>query len=243
MKSKGIGGHEKTKGESDIWLTPPNIIKSLGQFDLDPCSPVNRPWDTAQEHYTIIDNGLNKDWENKRTWLNPPYSAIEIWMRKMSIHMNGISLVFARTETAWFQKFVFPFADSIFFFKNRIKFFSDQGIEALSGAGAPSVLISYGEQNVQAIEDSGLKGHHLFVNSQPVLIVGFSPTWKQVVKIAFSRLNEEAVLEDIYKMAEVIAPDKIEKNQHYQAKIRQTLQLHFSRISKGKYSNQQTLSL
>jgi len=27
----------------DEWLTPPYIIKALGEFDLDPCAPINRP--------------------------------------------------------------------------------------------------------------------------------------------------------------------------------------------------------
>ena len=40
---------------NDTWLTPPSIITSLGEFDLDPCSPINRPWPTAKEHYTIED--------------------------------------------------------------------------------------------------------------------------------------------------------------------------------------------
>ena len=33
---------------NDEWLTPPYIIKELGEFDLDPCSPHpdKRPWDT-----------------------------------------------------------------------------------------------------------------------------------------------------------------------------------------------------
>ena len=35
----------------DEWLTPPEIIRALGPFDLDPCAPVNRPWDTANDHY------------------------------------------------------------------------------------------------------------------------------------------------------------------------------------------------
>jgi hypothetical protein len=43
----------KTETGKDEWLTPPEIIKSLGEFDLDPCSPINRPWDTAKNHYTI----------------------------------------------------------------------------------------------------------------------------------------------------------------------------------------------
>lgn len=42
---------------NDEWLTPPFIIKALGPFDLDPCSPVNRPWDTAMRHYTKEQGG------------------------------------------------------------------------------------------------------------------------------------------------------------------------------------------
>lgn len=34
----GIGDHETpNKGETDVWLTPLNIIQALGSFDLDPC--------------------------------------------------------------------------------------------------------------------------------------------------------------------------------------------------------------
>lgn len=36
---KGLGGHEATLGKNNEWLTPPEIIKSLGEFDLDPCAP------------------------------------------------------------------------------------------------------------------------------------------------------------------------------------------------------------
>jgi hypothetical protein len=45
---------------NDEWLTPPEIIKSLGVFDLDPCSSIIRPWNTAIKHYNINDDGLNK---------------------------------------------------------------------------------------------------------------------------------------------------------------------------------------
>ena len=33
------------------WLTPPDLVQLLGPFDLDPCAPVRRPWDTAAKHY------------------------------------------------------------------------------------------------------------------------------------------------------------------------------------------------
>ena len=42
---------EKTVGK-DEWLTPPEITTDLGPFDLDPCSPIKRPWPTAENHYT-----------------------------------------------------------------------------------------------------------------------------------------------------------------------------------------------
>lgn len=32
--------HQTSIGKNQEWLTPPNILKSLGEFDLDPCSPI-----------------------------------------------------------------------------------------------------------------------------------------------------------------------------------------------------------
>ncbi len=40
------------------WLTPPELVKKLGDFDLDPCSPINAPFYHAKNNYTIEDNGL-----------------------------------------------------------------------------------------------------------------------------------------------------------------------------------------
>ena len=46
--SRGIGGHHRGhRGRTDEWLTTPYIIAALGHFDLDPCSPIHRPWSTA----------------------------------------------------------------------------------------------------------------------------------------------------------------------------------------------------
>lgn len=45
---------------ADEWLTPPSILRALGTFDLDPCAPVNRPWDMASHHYSVADDGLSK---------------------------------------------------------------------------------------------------------------------------------------------------------------------------------------
>lgn len=62
MPKKATKHHESSVMRTDEWLTPPSIIRSLGEFDLDPCSPINRPWDTAKQHYTVNDNGLLLPW-------------------------------------------------------------------------------------------------------------------------------------------------------------------------------------
>ena len=61
----GMGGHQSARMQKDEWLTPPEIIKALGPFDLDPCAPVVRPWDTAKIHYTTTDNGLQREWRGR----------------------------------------------------------------------------------------------------------------------------------------------------------------------------------
>lgn len=102
---QGMGSHQSAAMLKDAWLTPPDEIhRPLGgseEFDMDPCAPLDRPWDTAKQHYTIVDNGLLKPWHG-RVWLNPPYGGPETvgpWMRRMIKHGTGTALIFARTET------------------------------------------------------------------------------------------------------------------------------------------------
>lgn len=150
---KGIGGHQRAyQGKTDEWLTPPNIIKTLGTFDLDPCSPINRPWDTALNHYTINDNGLLKEWKDS-VWLNPPYGPqTKQWLEKMANHNNGIALIFARTETKMFHDYVWNVASGIFFFKGRLFFHNVMGHKANNNAGGPSCLISYNQNNFKRLQ-------------------------------------------------------------------------------------------
>jgi hypothetical protein len=97
-----LSGHQSARMKNDEWLTPPEIIHALGLFSLDPCAPINRPWDTAIQHYTITDNGLKLPWFG-RVWLNPPFGREAVkWLRRLRDHGNGIALVPARTETAMF---------------------------------------------------------------------------------------------------------------------------------------------
>lgn len=148
----------------DEWLTPPEIIRALGEFDLDPCAPVNRKWEMARHHFTVEDDGLSKDWFG-RVWMNPPYgNKTAAWMKHLAEHNNGIALVFARTETKAFFPHVWHRADAVFFFDKRINFYHVDGRQAETNAGAPSCLVAYGKQNVDAIEHSRLNGRLVTLN-------------------------------------------------------------------------------
>ncbi len=157
-----VGGHQQAYGgKTDEWLTPPGILEALGPFDLDPCSPVNRPWDTALRHYTMHDNGLNQPWEG-RVWLNPPYGPkTGKWLARMVEHRNGIALIFARTETQMFFGHVWNGANAVLFLKGRLHFHRPDGTRAKANSGGPSVLIAYGTRNAKKLLNCGLQGRFI----------------------------------------------------------------------------------
>lgn len=145
------------------WLTPPELVAKFGAFDLDPCAPINRPWATANNHFTIEDDGLKQPWFN-RVWCNPPYDTKLIikFIERCIEHKNAIALTFARTDTKLFQELIFKHAHSILFIKGRLSFHHVTG-ERGGTAGAPSCLISFDEQNTEALKRSGIKGKLLLL--------------------------------------------------------------------------------
>lgn len=151
-----MSAHQSPVMGTDEWLTPPEILARLGSFDLDPCSPIGRPWSTATEHYTVDDDGLAQPWHG-RVWMNPPFGREAIkWMRKLAAHGNGIALIPARTETAMFFETVWGAADAVLFLQGRPHFHRVDGSRAAFNSGAPICLVAYGLVNVVALEQSGL---------------------------------------------------------------------------------------
>lgn len=151
VRTAGMGSHHSARSKTDVWLTPPYILDALGPFDLDPCSPIDRPWDTANRHLTVFDNGLKIPWHG-RVWLNPPYGPqIGQWLARLADHGDGIALIFARTETAaWFDH-IWPSATAIRFIKGRLNFHFPSGTRSPTNSGAPSALIAYGNDNVECL--------------------------------------------------------------------------------------------
>lgn len=148
----------------DEWLTPPSIISALGDFDLDPCAPIVRPWDMAKRHFTINDNGLTRRWEG-RVWLNPPYGKETFkWMARLAEHRSGIALIFARTDTKGFHREIFAKARGIFFFAGRINFYHVDGTKG-DKPNAASCLVAYSDADCEAIRSSQLNGRMVFLGN------------------------------------------------------------------------------
>lgn len=150
-----------TAGRSDVWLTPPHVLKDLGPFDLDPCAaPHPRPWDTAGDHYEQALDGLSLPWRGL-CWVNPPYSACGPWLERLARHGRGIALVFARTDTDWWHRTVAGRASAMLFLRGRLRFCTRGGVPARSGV-APSVLVAYGAEACGRLERSKLRGQLVY---------------------------------------------------------------------------------
>lgn len=150
--------------KSDEWETPIEIFEQLHRylgFTLDAAaSPENA---LLPKYYTKHDEGLSSTWKYDRVWLNPPYSKKARparFVRKMAEEaLAGVALLPARTETALWHNWVYPYATAIFFFRGRLKF-NNPLVEKVHPAPFPSALVFYHYSLVEIkIACAGLVGH------------------------------------------------------------------------------------
>lgn len=149
--------HQKSTGISDEWLTPPEIIQKLGRFDLDPCDAIGSPFKTADNNYTINQDGLTQQWTG-RVWLNPPFNRYirHKWMSKMADHNNGVMLIPAAIETDNAYKYVWDRCSAILFLKSRPHFHYIDGTRAKANSGCTICLVAYGKENANSLIVSDL---------------------------------------------------------------------------------------
>lgn len=236
--------HNKESDKLYEVITPEEIFRPLGKFDLDPCAAIIRPWTIGEKvNFTIDDDGLKKDWKGLRWFMNPPFGRYaQTWVAKANENRNGIILIPSRTGTPWFHRQVYERGDGIYYLEDRIwyrdnygDYICDKKTGKPGNCGHDSVLIALGRKNIDAIADSGLKGHMELLRAVTVIVVGSSGTWRSVITRSIDRLNGEGHVQDIYEIVELLAPDKTKKNGNWKEKVRQQLQYHFTRISKGIY--------
>ncbi len=105
----------------------------------------------ARCHYTLERDGLAQPWSGM-VWLNPPYNRWEIskWIAKLAVHGRGVALVYARTDTAWFQDYP---PDGLLLLRGRVRFVERKGSSTVSGA-SPSMLMAYGKEAVDGVASS-----------------------------------------------------------------------------------------
>jgi len=113
---------------SEEWPTPPDFFKLLDDefhFDLHPCATLQNA--KCAKFFTAGDDGLVQDWGTHTVFCNPPYGKdMRRWAQKChDAAINGATVVLlahSRTDTRWFQDWVYRRAADIRFVRGRLKF-------------------------------------------------------------------------------------------------------------------------
>ena len=128
-----------TSSISDEWITPPEYAdashKVMGGIMLDPAtSDVANRIVRASKYLTVDENGLNRRWEARTIFVNPPYgktgnkSNQEIWARKMLYEyasgnfVEGIFLSRTVPGYAWFDWLFHDVRPTVCITRDRIAF-------------------------------------------------------------------------------------------------------------------------
>jgi DNA N-6-adenine-methyltransferase (Dam) len=154
-----LGSHQSAIGKSQAHISPPQYVKAIGPFGFDPCAaPPPRFFDCAKENWH--EGGLVREWPRGLLfYANPPFDqrVVGFFVERAAQHGNGILLLHARIETAWFRP-CWDHASGILFLAKRIKFLFPDGREQPSNSGAPVALIAFGPTALERLRNSGLVG-------------------------------------------------------------------------------------
>jgi site-specific DNA-methyltransferase (adenine-specific) len=130
--------------QTDVWSTPQWLFHALDRefgFTLDPCSDGANA--KCRKHYTLLENGLRRDWGTETVFLNPPYSECLAWMQKAygaaQLGATVVCLVPSRTDTEWWHAYAMK--GEIRFLRRRLRFG-----DAKSNAPFPSAVVVFRPQ-------------------------------------------------------------------------------------------------
>ena len=122
-----------------------DFLNGIFRFDLDVCAlPENAK---CEKYYTPETDGLKQPWVGG-VWCNPPYGKeIGKWCekavreREREYNRFVVMLLPSRTDTKWFQKYVYPHA-WLWFVDGRLKFGGSK-----TSAPFPSVIAVYAKRH------------------------------------------------------------------------------------------------
>ncbi len=116
---------------TDNWETPWPVVRALeeefGPFQLDPCATADNR--KAPNWWDERDDGLRQAWHGP-AFCNPPYSSIDLWIRKaVAEQARGqlvVMLLPVRTDRDWWHDLVQPNAE-VRFLRGRQRFIGPDG--------------------------------------------------------------------------------------------------------------------
>lgn len=147
----------------DEWYTPPEFVRSLGEFDLDPSAGPET--NHAPVNWTKTVNGFDREWFG-RVWLNPPFLERRRWAEKLAKHGSGILLLNATGfEAAWFQR-VIAVSKWIVLPHRRVYFYRPAGVSVYPPSG--QVLIGFSIRDRELLK----RWPHPALHLQPTKLIG-----------------------------------------------------------------------
>lgn len=152
-KSKAVRHLSHIKIE-DEYETPTDVFKNgCKKYGVKPLLDVcgSREHHKLKKYFKKSENALIKDWKYD-FWMNPPYSKVAHFIKKAyeehkKWNVNGIILVYSKTDTKWFNQFVYnqeknKWIGEFYPIPGRIKFWKN-GKKTRFPAPYPSCFIIY----------------------------------------------------------------------------------------------------
>ena len=145
-------------GRCDTWATPPEVFdRACKMCGMRPVLDVCATAETAKCAAWYgpggeRDSGLAAEWD-RPWWCNPPYSEVAKWVARAhgqtvmhDLGVPGLMLVFAKTDTAWWHRYVEGRTAVVrpYFWRGRIRFLGAGGVRGRSSAPYPSVVLRFG---------------------------------------------------------------------------------------------------
>ena len=122
-KRRRSGNHDRQRQLTPAYVLEP-VRQLLHGIDLDPCTESNNPTG-ARRFYALPDNGLERSWEGKSVFCNPPYGeARNRWVARCiasGVVRPTVLLIPAHTETQTAQ-LALRECTSVIFVQARLRF-------------------------------------------------------------------------------------------------------------------------